>query len=89
MDALIFLPLDDPDVRKWMLLAWAHCQRRRYNVVAVVHNWCDVMALLTPGMRVVVASLAQVDWLEVVGEREEAIPSPERQRPSRIPADPR
>jgi hypothetical protein len=67
--ALLFIPADDPNPRKWMVTLWTYCMRRCYEPAAVAHNWCDVLKLWQPGMRVVVARRDHVDWLEVVSER--------------------
>lgn len=72
--ALLFIPAQDPDARRWMVALWAYCMRRHYKPEAVVHNWADVGKLMLDGVarKVVVARLDQVEWLDVVSEDRES-----------------
>jgi len=83
-DVLIFVPLDDPDTRRWMLMCWSHCARLRLKPVAVVHDWDDVRRLMLQGdaCKVVVATRDHVGkWLEVVSEAHEPSgPTPSSRR---------
>lgn len=67
---LLFIPPEDPEPRRWMVLLWQHCVRRNYKPAAVVHQWCDVIKMMAAGLadRVVVAKREHAQWLEVVTE---------------------
>lgn len=83
--ALLFIPADDPDQRKWMPMLWRYCQDHSYLPEAVVHQWCDVLTMVAQGLAqvIVVARRDHLDKdrmprLEVVDEqldRGEARPS--------------
>ena len=70
---LLFIPADDPHLRKWLVTLWVYCMRRRYKPEAIVHEWADVRRLMLQGVaqKVVVAVRDHAEWLEVVSEMPE------------------
>lgn len=80
--ALIFIPLTDPHIRKWMVVCWTYCMRKRYKPSAVVHEWADVRRLMLTGEadKVVVAIPDHVDWLEVISEQPDPATPPSSQQ---------
>lgn len=79
--ALLFIPAHDPELRRWLPVLWRYCLAHRYRPEAVVHDWCDVLKLWVPGMRVVVARRDHASWLEVVSEESGQPPNVRQRRP--------
>ena len=88
LHALLFIPADDPDPRRWMVTLWTYCMRCHYQPQAVVHSWCDVIKMVQAGLAevVVVARRDHLDpkrtpRIEVVSEQPEpSAPTPSSRR---------
>jgi hypothetical protein len=59
LDAVIFIPLTDPQARQWAMMCFSHCARSGYTPVAVVHRWCDILPMILAGVRPVVVVARQ------------------------------
>lgn len=89
-DALIFVPLSEPNARYWVMACWSYCLRQGYNPIAVVHQWSDVTRLILEDGLLAVIVIGRRDHLdpkreprlEVIAE-EDGRDDEEMRRPTR------
>ena len=82
--SIVFLPATDPHIRQWLLVCAEYCALRRYEIVAVVHVWADVVRLIADGRasRIIAGRRDHLPEIEIVTEQT----TPEvaaRRRPTR------
>ena len=90
LEAVIYLPAGLAASGTWRDACAEYCQRRRYQIVAIVSDWTDVIALLLDG-RADVAVVGRRDHLprdrkprvDVVVEEKLDLP-PTQRRPKRL-----
>ena len=88
--SIVFLPTEISDTHRWVMTCAQYCASRRYEVVAVVHAWPDVIKYLAEGRATVLVigtrrhlPVGREPRLEVVTEQHTVQESSARRRPKR------